>query len=118
MTESKLAVKSMDFAVKIVDLHKKLQNNKEFSISNQIIRSGTSIGANVREAKFAQSDLDFIHKMSIYLKEANETLYWIELLKRTEYLPENEYSILHKDCDELLRMLHSTVLTCKKKLDR
>lgn len=118
MTESNLSIKSMDFAVKIVNLNKELLKTKEYSISNQIIRSGTSIGANIREAKFAQSDLDFIHKMSIALKEANETLYWIELLKRTNYINDQDYKILHKDCDELVRMLHSTVLTCKKKLDK
>lgn len=118
MTESKLSTKSMDFAVKIVNLNKELQKVKEYSISNQIIRSGTSIGANIREAKFAQSDSDFIHKMSIALKEANETLYWIELLKRTDYITDQEHQVLHKNCDELVRMLHSTVLTCKKKLDK
>ena len=118
MTESKLTSKSMDFAVKIVNLNKELQKTKEYSISNQIICSGTSIGANIREARFAQSDLDFIHKMSIALKEANETLYWIELLKRTDYISDPTYKTLHRDCDELVRMLHSTVLTCKKKLDK
>ena len=118
MGDSLLATKSMDFAIRIINLNKYLQKEKkEYTMSNQILRSGTSIGANIREARFAQSKIDFIHKMSISLKEANESLYWLELLYKTDYLSESEYMSLYNDCDELVRMLHSTVLTSKKKLN-
>ena len=119
MAETLMQKKSMDFAIRIINLNKYLQKEKkEYTMSNQILRSGTSIGANIREAKFAQSTLDFISKMSIALKEANETLYWLELLNKTEYLNVTEFNNLYNDCDELLRMLHATVLTSKKKISK
>jgi four helix bundle protein len=118
MGESILADKSMDFSIRIINLYKHLCKTKmEYVLSKQLLRSGTSIGANIREARFAQSKIDFIHKMSISLKEANESLYWLELLYKTDYLSESEYMSLYNDCDELVRMLHSTVLTSKKKLN-
>mgnify|MGYP001051670164 CR=1 FL=1 len=117
MAETILSTKSLDFSIRIINLSKYLQEKKEFIMSKQIVRSGTSIGANIREAKFAQSDLDFIHKMSIALKESNETLYWLELLYRTDYISKQHYLEMRNDCEELLRILHSTVVTCKKKLN-
>lgn len=87
MKEDILAIKSKSFAIKIVNLYKKLSNeNKEYVLSKQLLRSGTSIGANIREAGFAQSQGDFISKLSIALKETNESLYWIEILHDTEFI--------------------------------
>ena len=104
------------FAVEIVLLVKKLQQEKkEYILTKQIIRSGTSIGANIREAEFAQSDADFVHKMSISLKEANETIYWLDLLKDTDYVGKEEYKKQVHNAKELLRMLISTINTMKKK---
>ena len=118
MGDSLLATKSMDFAIRIINFNKTLKKKQEYIISNQLLRSGTSIGANIREAKFAQSTADFISKMSIALKEANETLYWLELLNKTDYIGNKEYNSIYSDCDEILRMLHSTVRTSKLKLNQ
>lgn len=90
--------RSLEFAIRIINLYKDLCNEKkEYILSKQILRSGTSIGANIRESKFAQSKPDFISKMSIALKETNETLYWLELLNKTDYLNESEYNSLYND---------------------
>ncbi len=89
---------------------------KEFTLSKQVLRSGTSIGASIREAEFAQSDLDFIHKFSISLKEANETIYWLELLKDTEFIDSRLYESLYKDCDEIISILIASIKTLKKKV--
>jgi four helix bundle protein len=114
--ESLLKSKSYSFAIRIVKLCKFLQDkNKEYILSKQIIRSGTSIGASIYEAEYAQSNLDFIHKFSISLKEANETLYWLSLLKDIEYLEVELFESLHKDCNELISMLVSTIKTLKAK---
>jgi len=114
MRSSVLNTKSYDFAIRIVRLSQLLQNDKkEYVLSRQILRSGTAIGALIREAEFAQSRVDFIHKMSISLKEANETIYWIDLLKDTDYISESEHISLKNDCKELLKMLVSTVKTLK-----
>lgn len=119
MTESILRKKSYLFAVEIVLLVQKLQQDKkEYILTKQIIRSGTSIGANIREAEFAQSEADFIHKMSISLKEANETIYWLDLLKDTDYLEIEEYKKQVNSAKELLRMLISTINTMKNKKGR
>ncbi len=106
--------KSFDFALRIVKLYQFLVNDKkEFVLSKQLLRSGTSVGASVRESEHAESKADFIHKLSIALKEANETDYWIELLFRSEYLAENEYNSLKNDIDELLKILVSILKTSK-----
>ncbi len=94
MSNDKLAEQSMDFAVQIINLVKELKGKHESVISNQIGRSGTSIGANIREAKYAHGTADFISKMQIALKEANETGYWLELLYKTDYISSEQYSIL------------------------
>ena len=114
--ESILRDKSYTFAIRIVRLAQFLQQEqKEFILSKQILRSGTSIGALIREAEYAQSDADFIHKFSISLKEANETDYWLSLLKDTDYIDDKQYQSLYQDCDELISMLVSTIKTMKAK---
>ncbi len=113
MPESKLAVQSMDFAVSIIQLVKNLKQQKESIISNQIGRSGTSIGANIREAQYAHGKADFIAKLQIALKEANETGYWLELLYRTGYLSEGDYHALETSCARLRVMLVSSIRTAK-----
>ena len=106
--------KSMDFAVRIVRLYQYLcSEKKEFVMSKQLLRSGTSIGANLREAKYAQSTNDFISKNSIALKEASETEYWLELLFKTDYLTENEYQGINNDCSEIAKMLTAILKTTK-----
>ena len=94
MANDKLSEQSMDFAVQIINLVKQLKEQRESIISNQIGRSGTSIGANIREAKYAHGTADFVSKMQIALKEANETGYWLELLYKTNYIGEEQYNSL------------------------
>ena len=107
--------KSFEFAVRIVNLYKLLSvEKKEFVLSKQLLRSGTSIGANVREANNAQSKADFIHKLSISQKECDETMYWLELLKETKYMSQSEFESFHKDASELLKIIRSIILTTKK----
>ena len=114
MRNDALSVQSMDFAVSIIQLVKDLKQNRETIISNQIGRSGTSIGANIREAQYAHGRADFIAKMQIALKEANETGYWLELLFRTGYLSQEAYQKLEADCSKLRIMLISSINTAKK----
>ena len=103
----------MDFAVSIIQLVKQLKAKRESIISNQIGRSGTSIGANIREAKYAHGKADFIAKLQIALKEANETGYWLELLYRTGYLSESEFKPLDSACTSIRVMLITSVKTAK-----
>ena len=112
--DSAIRQKSMDFAIRIVKLKHFLQNHKEFDISGQVVRSGTAIGALVREAEYAESKADFIHKMRIALKEANETSYWLELLFKTEILAEDGYSSIKSDNEELKKMLVCIINTSLK----
>lgn len=113
--ENTVLQKSMNFAVRIVRLYQYLcSDKKEFVMSKQLLRSGTSIGANLREAKYAQSTNDFISKNSIALKETSETEYWLELLYRTDYLTEKEYSDIKADCSEIAKMLTAIVKTTKE----
>jgi len=107
--------KSFDFAINIVNLYKDLsQNKKEFVMSRQLLKSGTSIGANVREAEFAQSKRDFTNKTSISLKEANETYYWLDLLHETNYLNDDDFNKFKPKSQEMLRLLVSNVKTSKE----
>ena len=107
--------KSMEFAIRIVNLYKYLQNEKKETVmSKQLLRSGTSIGANTREAIYGQSRGDFLSKMSIALKESSETEYWLELLSKTGYLSEQEYESIRADCSEIAKMLISIVKSTKK----
>ena len=116
MRNSKLRDQSTDFAVQIIDLVKKLKEKHESVISNQIGRSGTSIGANIREAQYAHGKADFVAKLQIALKEANETGYWLELLYRTNYISEEEYHCLDSACTSIHVMLISSVNTVKDNL--
>ena len=109
--------KSFAFAVRVVNLYKHLcAEKREFVLSKQLLRSGTAIGALVREAEQAESKLDFIHKMAIALKEANETECWIMLLRETDYLKEAEYRSILADIGELLRLLTSIVKSSRHAL--
>ncbi len=115
--EKVLAPKSYNFALRIIGLYKLLTlERKEFVLSKQVLRSGTSVGAMVREAEHAQSKADFLHKMNVALKEINETEYWLMLLKDSGFLNENEFKSIHKDCDELIRLLVSIVKTLKNNI--
>jgi len=113
MSESKLKTQSMDFAVSVINLVKALKEKRESIISNQIGRSGTSIGANIREAQYAHSKADFVAKLQIALKEANETGYWLELLYRTQYISEEEYKKLDSACTSIRVMLIASINTAK-----
>lgn len=109
--------KAYKFAIRIVNLHKVLQDRKEYILSKQLLRSGTAIGALLWESEQAQSKADFIHKVNIALKEANESYYWISLLKDTGYMNETEYESLINDCDELIKLTASVVKTSKKNIN-
>jgi four helix bundle protein len=113
MRNDKLSVQSMDFAVAIIKLVKYLKENREHIISNQIGRSGTSIGANIREAQYAHGKADFIAKLQIALKEANETGYWLELLFKTDYINEKQFKELEVVCSGLRAMLVASINTAK-----
>ena len=110
-----IETKSFDFSVRIVNLYKYLNDTKkEYVLSKQLLRSGTSIGANVAEAEQAQSKPDFVSKMNIALKETSETKYWIKLLKATEFLSEKESNSLLADCVELEKLLVSIIKSSKQ----
>ena len=118
MCEDKLSIQSMDFAVDIINLVKELKLKKESIISNQIGRSGTSIGANIREARYAHGTADFIAKLQIALKESNETGYWLELLFKTGYIDEATYKSLNSKCTSIRVMLISSINTAKQNIDK
>ncbi len=106
--------KTKAFAVRIVYLYKYLcEGKKEYVLSKQMLKSGTSIGANVKEAIQAQSKKDFISKMGIGLKECSETEYWLELLHETEFLNDNEFNSIYSDCEELMRILTAIIKKSK-----
>ncbi len=111
-----LKTKSYQFAIRIVRLSQYLQNNHEYVLNKQILRSGTAIGALISEAEFAQSTADYINKFSVALKEANETNYWISLLCDTDYIEEKQHESLSNDCKELISMLVAAIKTLKMKL--
>lgn len=113
MSESKLRELSMAFSVRIINLVKELKSKKETIISNQIGRSGTSIGANIYEANYAQGKKDFISKLEIALKEASETGYWLELLHRTDYIDEDVYRELNDQCATIRVVLIASCRTAK-----
>jgi len=118
MSQSKsiLKDKSFSFAIAIVKTYKNLvEEKREYVMSKQLLRSGTSVGANIREAKNAESTNDFIHKLGIAQKECDETLYWLELLKKTEYLNGEEFHKLSDEANQILKMIRSTILTIKQK---
>ncbi len=108
--------KAFLFAVRIIRLNQHLQKKKEFVMGRQILRSGTSVGANIEEALGANSNKDFVAKMTIVYKEARETKYWLKLLQETKYLTDKQADSLMKDCDEILKITGSIIKTLKKKL--
>ena len=109
--------KSMNFAIRIVKFYKFLREKRaEYVLSKQVLRSGTSIGANVKEATYAQSKADFNAKMYIAMKEAAETEYWIELLEKTDYITEQQATSLRTDCTELIKILTAITKTVKSNL--
>lgn len=112
MKESIIKDKSFGFALTIIELYKKMTENKEFILSKQLIRSGTSIGANVSEALAGESRADFVHKMSIASKEARETLYWLELLEQSNLISINFKEYI-QNCKELIKILTSIIKTTK-----
>ena len=115
-TKSILKDKSFAFAIEIVKTYKVLvEEKREYVMSKQLLRSGTSVGANIREAKNAESTNDFIHKLGISQKECDETLYWLELLKETEYLNQDAFGNLSDQANQILKMIRSTILTIKQK---
>jgi four helix bundle protein len=117
MSERKSILKdrSFAFAIKCINVYKFLTDTKkEYILSKQLLRSGTSVGANIREAQNAESKPDFIHKLGIAQKECDETIYWLELLKETNYLKHNEFENISNEATELLKMLRSAIITSKK----
>ncbi|MBW4361260.1 four helix bundle protein [Flavobacterium taihuense] len=109
--------KSFDFAIRIVRLYQYLNSNKkEFVLSKQLLRSGTSIGAMIREAEHAESKNDFIHKFAIGQKEANEVVYWLELRKAADYLNEKEFENIYNDAIAILKLITSILKTSKNQL--
>ena len=114
---SVLQGKSENFAVRVVNLYKFLVKKQEFEISKQLKRSGTSVGANITEALFGSSKKDYLAKMYIAFKECNETMYWLRVLHRTDYLNDSEYNSIYGDCRELVKMLASTIKTTKENLN-
>ena len=110
-----LSTKSFSFSLRIIKLHQYMQKeHKEFVLSRQVLRSGTAIGAMIRESKYAQSKADFLNKLMIALKEANETKYWLELLHKSNYIDRSMYASIEPDINELLKLLVSSTKTAKK----
>ena len=116
MRENILKIKSYAFALRVVKLYKYLCSNKEYVLSKQVLRSGTAVGALVSEAEFGQSKADFVSKLSIALKEANETFYWLKLLKDSEYLDKKMYESIEPDIEELIKLLVSSIKTTKRSI--
>ena len=116
---SPLTRKSYFFGVRIVNMVKYIKcSPKEYGMINQVFRSGTAIGALVSESTYAQSPANFVNKLSIALKECNETLYWLNILKDTEYLKEQEFESISSDCQELLALLISSIKTSKQNIEK
>ena len=115
--ENIIVIKSMKFAIRIINLYKYLIDKNEYVLSKQILRSGTSVGANCRESRNAQSLPDFVNKLNIALKEADETAYWLELLKEGSFIDEQSYTSIYSDCDELIKLLTSIIKTSKTRIE-
>jgi four helix bundle protein len=115
MSESIVKKKSFELSILGVNFYKSLViEKKEFIMSKQFLRSITSVGANVREAVNAQSKADFIHKLSISQKESDESMYWLELLKETDFITKEEFDSIHPNCHEVLKIIRSIIITSKK----
>ncbi len=114
-----IQIKSRDFAIRIIGCYKFLTEQKgEYVISKQLLRCGTCIGANTRESKNAQSRMDFLNKLNIALKEADETEYWLDLLHATDYLDNTQYESINSDCAELIKLLTSIIKKLKETYDK
>jgi len=110
--------KSFAFAIRVIKMYNFLKEyKKEFILSKQLMRSGTSIGAMVREAINAETSKDFIHKLSVAQKECDETCYWLELLKEANYISEKEFASIYNDATELLKIIRSIIIKSKQKLE-
>ena len=117
MKQSILNDKSKAFALRVIRLYKYLcEERKEYILSKQLLRSGTSIGANIAEAFYGQSEADFVSKLSIAQKETSETIYWLDLLHESDYLKQNEYDSVYSDAEELIKLLTSSIKTMKEKI--
>lgn len=117
MKKSILKEKSKTFALRVIRLYKYLcEEKKEHILSKQMLRSGTSIGANIAEAFYGQSGAGFVSKLSIAQKETSETMYWLELLHESDYLKHNEYDCVYSDAEELMKLLTSSIKTVKEKI--
>ena len=117
MKENVLKIKSFRFAIRIVNLYKFLcDTKKEYVLSKQVLRSGTSVGAMIREAEHSESKADFVHKMAVAQKETNETLYWLELLYETAFISKNEFESINTDAIELIKLITGSIKTAKSKL--
>jgi len=118
MRENVIKDKSFGFAIRIVNLFKYLvADKKEFVMSKQLLRSGTAVGALYREAEFAETKKDFVHKMAMAQKECNETIYWLELLNATDFLGNEEFENINKDAVEIIKLITSIIKTAKASLN-
>ncbi|MCZ8368067.1 four helix bundle protein [Flavobacterium sp.] len=118
MTENIIKNKSFAFAIRVVKLYQFLcETKKEFVLSKQLLRSGTAVGALVREAEHAESKADFKHKMSIAQKEINESIYWLELLKETDYLTNEQFQSINADAVEIIKLLTSIIKSTKANIN-
>lgn len=118
MRENVIKNKSFEFAIRIVKLYQYLCNDKkEFVLSKQLLRSGTSVGAMVRESEHSESKADFIHKLSIAQKEINETIYWLELLKDTDYLTQEQFESINNNATEIIKLITSIIKTAKSNIN-
>lgn len=113
-----LEEKTYTFALRIIKAYNYLTSKSEYVLSKQLLRSGTSIGANCREATYAQSKMDFINKLSIALKETNETIYWLELLHDSDYITDQSFNSIHNDGLEILKLLISIIKTSKDNVQK
>ena len=119
MKNNVITEKSKSFSLKIINIYKSLcEDKREFVLSKQLLRSGTSIGANITEANYAQSEADFLSKMHISLKEAAETSYWLDLLYQSNYIDKKDYDSLYPDCIEIIKILTSITKSLKDKLQQ
>ena len=113
--ENVILEKTYAFALEIVQLYKHLSEQKEYVISKQLLRSGTSVGANVHEGVASESKKDFIHKLSIASKEARESSYWLRLLKDSRYISTDTFTVLNTKCEEIIRILNSIIITTRQR---
>lgn len=115
-SDSIVGQKAYDFAILIIQIYKELSSDKrEFVLSKQLLRSGISIGANINEAISSESKKDFVHKLSIALKESRETSYWLRLLSDSEYIEKDKFIIASDNCNQLIKLLNSIILTTKER---